>query len=333
MQAVNDVIYEIFPDARVFRIPCHEALSRRSYYFLRQSDLCIIGGTNILASKGWRLRWYDPIFLRNAICFGVTWGGTRPKPSFRERILLRRVLDGGQMHSVRDGYTKKLLDLVGIASVFTSCPTMWALGPEHCAAIPHGKAKNVLFTLTAYRCEPLADRAMIESLKKHYQTLYFFPQMHGDYAYFRYLNIEGVRVIGQNLKSYDEFLANEELDYVGSRLHGGIRALQFKKRTLVIGIDHRSIDIANDTGLPVLPRTEIKQLERWVVGSAPTRIKLPIEDITKWKAHLRLCGNKATGMMGWIRTYQDQAADRRYSEMEGTSSPSLSNTCIRLLSK
>ena len=87
MQAVNDVIHEMFPDARVFRLPSHEALSRRSYYFLRQSDMCFIGGTNVLASKGWRLRWFDSIFLTNAICFGVTWGGISTRPSFRDWIL------------------------------------------------------------------------------------------------------------------------------------------------------------------------------------------------------------------------------------------------------
>jgi hypothetical protein len=288
MQAVNDVIHEIFPDARVFRLPSHDALSRQSYYFLRQSDLCLIGGTNVLASKGWRLRWRDSIFLKNAICFGVTWGGIHPRPSFRDRVLLRRVLDGGQIHSVRDQYTKNLLDQIGVASMSTSCPTMWMLTPEHCAAVPQVKANNALFTLTAYRCEPVADRAMIDTLKKHYQTLYFFPQMHGDYAYFQDLNIPGVRVIGPNLRAYDEFLANEDVDYVGSRLHGGIRALQFKKRTLVIGIDHRSAEIARDTGLPVLRRTEMKELETWVEGNAPTRIDLPTENITNWKANLRL---------------------------------------------
>jgi len=288
MQAVNDVIHEIFPDARVFRLPSHEALSRRSYYFLRQSDLCLIGGTNVLASKGWRIRWRDSIFLRNAICFGVTWGGIGPKPSLRDRLLLRRVLDGGQIHSVRDRYTKNLLDQIGVASVSTSCPTMWALGPEHCAAVPHRKAKNVLFTLTAYRCDPSADRAMIDILKRHYQTLYFFPQMHGDYAYLQDLNVDGIQVVGPNLRSYDQFLANEEVDYVGSRLHGGIRALQFKKRSLVIGIDHRSTEIASDTGLPVLRRTELKELEAWVIGSVPTTINLPTVNISNWKANLRL---------------------------------------------
>ena len=288
MQAVNDVIHEMFPDARVFRFPSHEALSRRSYYFLRQSDMCFIGGTNVLASKGWRLRWFDSIFLSNAICFGVTWGGISAKPSFRERILLRRVLDGHQIHSVRDRFTQQLLDQIGIVSVSTSCPTMWRLSPEHCAAVPQEKTRSVVFTLTAYLRDPSADREMIDTLRKHYETLYFFPQMHGDYTYFQGLNINGVRVIGQNLHSYDHVLANEELDYVGSRLHGGIRALQFKKRTLVIGVDHRSVEIANDTSFPVLQRTELHKLESWITGRVPTQIKLPAEVITNWKANLRL---------------------------------------------
>lgn len=288
MQAVNDVVHELFPDARVFRLPSHEALSRRSYYFLRKSDLCLIGGTNVLASKGWRLSWFDSIFLTNAICFGVTWGGVSTKLSFRERMLLRRVLDGHQIHSVRDRFTQHLLDRIGVVSVSTSCPTMWKLDSDHCSAIPQEKAKDAVFTLTAYRCQPTADRAMIETLQKHYRTLHFFPQMHGDYAYFHSLNVQGVHIIGQNLHSYDHLLANEELDYVGSRLHGGIRALQYKKRTLVIGIDHRSTEISKDTGFPVLHRTELNKLESWITDSVPTRINLPTENISNWKANLRL---------------------------------------------
>jgi len=177
---------------------------------------------------------------------------------------------------------------IGVVSVSTSCPTMWKLGPEHCAAIPQEKMKNVVFTLTAYLREPAKDRAMIDILKRHYQKLYFFPQMHGDDTYFGGLNIQGVRVIGQNLHSYDRLLANEELDYVGSRLHGGIRALQFKKRTLIIGVDRRSTEIANDTGLPVLHRTELNNLESWITGCVSTKIKLPTENISNWKANLRL---------------------------------------------
>lgn len=286
MQAVNDVIHTMFPNARIFRLPSHEALSRRSYYFLRQSDLCLIGGTNVLASKGWRLRWFDSIFLSKAICLGVTWGGERPKPSFRDRIFLRRVLDGAQIHSVRDRYTQDLLSHIGVTSVSTSCPTMWNLTPDHCEQIPKTKSKYVVFTLTGYRRDPGADRAMVDTLRKNYKGLAFFPQMHGDYTYFQDLNLDRIRVIGENLSSYDQFLANEDVDYIGSRLHGGIRALQFKKRALVIGIDHRSTAISHDTGLPVLPRAEMKRLETWIHSTQSTRISLPAENISNWKASL-----------------------------------------------
>jgi polysaccharide pyruvyl transferase WcaK-like protein len=286
MQAVYDVIHELFPDARVFRLPSHEALSRRSYYFLRQSDICLIGGTNVLASKGWRLRWFDSMFLTNAICFGV--GAAYPKLSFKDKLLLRRVLDGRQIHSVRDRFTQQMLDRVGVVSVSTSCPTMWKLTADHCSAVPTEKTNSVVFTLTAYLRDPSADRAMIDVLKKHYQNLYFFPQMHGDYVYFQGLNIQGVRIVGENLNSYDHLLANEELDYVGNRLHGGIRALQFKKRTLIIGIDHRSTEIANETSLPVLHRSESNKIESWITGSFSTKINLPTENISNWKANLRL---------------------------------------------
>lgn len=289
MQAVNDVIHQMFPDARIFRLPSHEALGKNSYYLLRQSDLCLIGGTNILASKGWRLRWRDSVFMGSAICFGVTWGGARSKPSLRERLFLRRVLDGGQIHSVRDRYTQRLLDQVGVVSVSTSCPTMWRLTPQHCAAIPVRKANKVLFTLTAYQQEISSDRAMIDTLRRNYQHLYFFPQMHGDQTYFREMNVSGVRVLGENLPSYDHFLANEDVDYVGSRLHGGIRALQFKKRAVVIGTDHRSLEISNDTDLPVLRRTELQKLEGWIHGNTATHIKLPTENIENWKANLQMC--------------------------------------------
>lgn len=283
MEAVNKTLYEMFPDTRVFRIPCHEALSRRSYYFLRKSELCFIGGTNILASKGWRLRWFDPLFLKNALCLGVTWGGERTSPVAKDRLLLRRVLGRGKLHSVRDRYTKQLLEQMGIPSVYTACPTMWNLSPAHCDMIPKEPAQKVAFALTGYRQDPVADRTMINILRKHYRALHFFPQGHGDDEYLRQLGADDVRVIAPNLRSFDHFLANEHVDYVGSRLHGGIRALQFKKRSLVIGVDHRSVEIGKDTGLSVLRRGEIHKLDEWIKKPVRTQITLPDAEIANWK--------------------------------------------------
>jgi hypothetical protein len=43
-----------------------------------------------------------------------------------------------------------------------------------------------------------------------------------------------------------------DVDFVGARLHGGIRALQRGRRTLTIALDNRAREIAGDTGMPVV---------------------------------------------------------------------------------
>lgn len=66
------------------------------------------------------------------------------------------------------------------------------------------------------------------------------------------------------MKGFDTVLANEDIDFVGTRLHGGIRALQKKKRSLIIAVDNRAIELGADTGLPVIDRSCLeKELLRW----------------------------------------------------------------------
>jgi polysaccharide pyruvyl transferase WcaK-like protein len=284
MDSVNDAIYEMFPDAFIFRVPSHDVLSRRSLGIIRRSSLCFVGGTNILASPGWRLRFRDLLFLTNAICLGVTWGAPDTRATRKRRLHLTRILAGNVVHSVRDTYTKSLLDAMGIRSVSTACPTMWKLTAERCATIPRRKSSDVLFTLTAYRSDPVADRKMIQILQSNYRNLYFFSQMHSDLQYMKSFNIGPVKIISPTIHGFNRALETEDFDVIGSRLHGGIRALQYGKRSLIIGIDHRSLEIAKDTGLPVLPRARIDQLEQWIHGDQPVAIKLPLEDIAAWKS-------------------------------------------------
>lgn len=293
MDEVNSHLYQMFPNARIFRIASHNYMWRPAYYCLRRSDFCFVGGTNILASKGWLIRWFEALLpFMKVHCLGVTWGGHRATPTFRDRLLLRCVMATNKVHSVRDGYAKCLLDKMGIQSVNTSCPSMWKLTPEHCSAIPKVKSRDVLFTLTSYKSDPAADRAMIDTLRRHYRTLYYFPQMHLDGEYPRQLGVDCIRVVPPNMQAYNQILANEEVDYVGNRLHGGVRALQFKKRSLIIGIDHRSVEISRDTGLPVLPRNKLHKMEDWITGSASTEIRLPVEAIARWKSQFTGNGDR-----------------------------------------
>lgn len=62
-----------------------------------------------------------------------------------------------------------------------------------------------------------------------------------------------VEIIAATLKAYNEVLENEEsLHYIGSRLHGGIRALQYKRRSIIIAIESRARSSRNDFNLPVI---------------------------------------------------------------------------------
>jgi hypothetical protein len=43
MDAVNGIVSELFPDAYIFRVPSHEALSDPTSSFLMRSEWCFVG--------------------------------------------------------------------------------------------------------------------------------------------------------------------------------------------------------------------------------------------------------------------------------------------------
>ena len=69
-----------------------------------------------------------------------------------------------------------------------------------------------------------------------------------------------------------------------SRLHGGIRALNFKRRTLIIGVDNRAIEINKDTNLPFMLRDNIEHVDKWINSVKKTEIILPNDHINEWKS-------------------------------------------------
>ncbi|AVQ17668.1 hypothetical protein [Fusobacterium mortiferum] len=86
------------------------------------------------------------------------------------------------------------------------------------------------------------------------------------------------------METYEDFLQSNECDFIGTRLHGGIKALQNKKRTIIIGIDNRAIEMS-EIGLPVIKRENIeKDLENMINSNLEIDINLPIESIENWKA-------------------------------------------------
>ncbi|MEE8663352.1 MAG: polysaccharide pyruvyl transferase family protein [Acetobacter sp.] len=300
MDSVNKFIYNNFPDAYVWRVASHEVLTSLGKSRISGSDFCFLGGTNLLSSNLninglWRIDEKDcEIFARtNTICLGVGWNDYMSDPNEKTKNMMSKIFNGKYLNSTRDNYTKNKLNVAGVEAVFTSCPTTWSLNRSHCKSIPTKKSDSVVFTLTEWRKNPDIDLKMIRYLKKHYRKIYFFPQMLADLEYFYSFNEGDVKIISPTLHGYDTFLDNEDIDFVGTRLHGGIRALQKKKRTLIISIDNRSIEMGKDTNLPMLERNKIdSSISEWIEGENKTEIDIPYMNLSTFMNQFQCVENK-----------------------------------------
>lgn len=293
MDAVNKEINLLFKEYMCIRIPTQSKISRLAYIALSKADYKFVGGTNLLSSNmlirnQWKLDIVDSLFVGNITLMGVGWWQYQRYPDIYTRFLLRKVLSKDALHSVRDSHAVSMLTAIGIRNVLnTSCPTMWNLTEEHCALIPQRKAEDVIVTLTDYNRNPSLDIELLSILRRSYRSLYFWPQGIKDLDYMKSLGwLDKVIPINEGLKAYDNLLSSKyfDLDFIGTRLHAGIRALQNKKRTIIVGIDNRAIEKSKDFNLRVVKRNNLSTLNCELKKDFATEIKLPLEAIRKWKS-------------------------------------------------
>jgi polysaccharide pyruvyl transferase WcaK-like protein len=221
---------------------------------------------------------------------GVGWWQYQQPANHRSRLFQRRVLHHDLPHSLRDGYSADQLRASGFDNVLnTSCVTLWDLDKAAQASIPTGRAGSVITTLTDYKPAPALDRAMLELLQRRYDEVSIWIQGAGDYAYIESLGVSGVRIIDPQLEAFDEALtAAGELDYIGTRLHAGVRAMYRGRRAMILGVDNRATEIARDVQLPVIERANaVEELDDWIDGNSATRLTIPWNAITAWKDAIR----------------------------------------------
>lgn len=257
------------------------------------SKKLILCGTDLIYTQMEETtQWALPHDLTNFsdICtlgIGMQDSGTDLPFSDYSKKLLGYLLNNGNIHSVRDQYTKDRLAEIGIANVVnTSCPTMWNLTPEHCEAIRKGKGRYCITTLNQFDPDPANDAFMVNALVSSYERVYLWLQ--GPFDYYQcvrgVIDPTSITILPSRLSALDEVLSLPDMDYVGVRLHAGIRALNHGCRTLVVAIDNRSRHISKDTGLPIIERKDlITDLEERIKRPFETRITLPFEAIAEWK--------------------------------------------------
>lgn len=295
MEAIKKELFSVFPSSSFYTTFTHEKMGKNSRKLIKNNTHNFVCGTNLLSSnmrtqKQWKLGFKDYLELNNLILLGVGWKNYENHPTFITKLLLKKILNKNLLHSVRDSYTENKLLKMGISNVInTGCPTMWSLDKEHCKDIPKNKSDEVILTLTDYRKSILLDKKLISILKDNYKKVHFWPQGARDYKYaeeeLKLFTDDKVMIINPNLQSFEELLNDNEkkFDFVGTRLHSGVKALQKKHRTIVIGVDNRALEIQKDSNLTVIDREDLDLLDSKINSLFSTDITINENNIKKWK--------------------------------------------------
>ncbi|EGQ8807481.1 polysaccharide pyruvyl transferase family protein [Vibrio parahaemolyticus] len=293
--AVKEKINEIFPSKQIVPVQSQDSMFVGTYRVFKYSELSLVGGTNLLSGnmpfyRQWKISPIDLFFKNEIVLMGVGWWQYQPKINFYTKWLLRSILSKKYIHSVRDDYTKNMLNSIGFDNVInTSCATMWDLTKEHCEKIPKEKSDSVIFTITDYLPDHSNDIAMIKTLKNYYKRVVFWPQGHKDISYFKELSsiessLSKVEVLNPNLDEFNQFLDKNNVDFVGTRLHAGIRALQKLKRTIIVSIDNRAKEKSKDFNLITVERGDISGLENLINENLNQEIVIPADAILQWRS-------------------------------------------------
>ena len=289
MEAVRHELDRPLAGALVTSVASHDVMGPKGRGLIRSARLAVAGGTNLISShmwlrSTWRLRPADAFLGAKVILMGVGWYQFQAKPDPYTAWMLRRVLHPTALHSVRDGYSADMLRSIGIQNVInTGCPTLWGFTPEACAALPKTRAEAVVTTLNTYIPDRALDGRLIETLRARYKTIYAWVQTAEDHAYLKSFG-DDVVILEPSLAAYDALLREApSLDYVGNRLHGGIRALQHGRRAIIVEIDNRAREMGRDFNLPTVERDDFARLEAMIDGALDIDVRPPTGAVADWK--------------------------------------------------
>lgn len=275
---------EMFPLSEIRFFPTQKPWSKKDWRASIGVDFFIFGGSNILAHNfplnfQWNISPAALSRLRGNIhLMGVgRWQDGDFMPF--SKYIWKQLLTGG-IHSVRDSATKNNLTKLQITSTNTSCPTTWRL-QETYKFFPLNK---VVTTLTDYKKDPARDRLLVEFLEHKYGEVYLWPQGSGDESYARSLS-NNLRVLDRSLDTFNRLFSRGGYDYFGTRLHAGIRALQYGARSIIIPVDNRARDMANDIGLitpSLFDETTFSRLSE----TRELKLDIPLSQVDSWKREL-----------------------------------------------
>ncbi len=289
MDAVRLTVRELYPRAMVIPVPTTLPLGKNGKKLLRAADMAFVGGTNLLSShmlryRQWKISPLDVAFMKNVVLLGVGWWQYQQSPDLYTRTMLKRALSSKHTHAVRDQYTVANLQKSGIPKVVnTGCPTLWHVDNEAVQKAVREPVDRVITTVTDYHPNIERDNAMLDALRKRYSSRAIWLQGIGDYNYIKSLKIDGFEIIDPTLKAFNDALS-VPTEYVGMRLHAGIRALQYGRYSRIVPIDNRAKEMAKDFGLPIISDFSDASMETHFGPGRSITLSLPHDTIAAWKS-------------------------------------------------
>lgn len=269
--------------------------------YFQEADWKFVCGTNLIAqtrigkiNSQWQLYPSNLSIYKNCVLIGAGTTKSSEKLDFYARLLYGKVLSKQYVHSVRDDLTKRVIESLGCRAINTGCPTLWQLTPEHCGRIPVGKADNCILSVSGYKpqIDPENDAKLLEIIRRNYAGVRAWIQTTDDESYLNSLpgGSEIPRIY--SLKRFREVLLEGNVDYIGTRLHGGVFAMQHFCRSLVISIDHRAEGFHQTNNLPILRRDAVaERLESVIHSEFPTEIRIDRDAIAEFKSQFLESGS------------------------------------------
>ena len=98
---------------------------------------------------------------------------------------------------------------------------------------------------------------------------------------------DSVQIIDRDLEQYTKALDMGDVDYVGTRLHAGIHAMNRGVRTIILAVDNRAAEMGRDFHLPVMDRCDLEHtLMDKICSQWETSVQIPTKQIDLWKASI-----------------------------------------------
>lgn len=260
--------------------------------YFKSADYKFIFGTNLIAQKRigkvnsqWQLKLSNVPIYEGCILVGAgcTFSGNKVDPLAKK--LYKKVLSGKYYHSVRDEQTKKIVESLGVKAINTGCPTLWCFTPEFCEDIPVKKSEECIITVSGYadQFDTQMDQKMVDIVKGNYKKVYCYIQTTEDEKYLKTLKNTQDIICVYSLNKYKEILNTKDIDYIGTRLHGGIYAMQNKSRSIIISIDHRARGFYETNNIPILERNSMDKLDGMINSEFKTEIRINQKAIDSFK--------------------------------------------------